>query len=108
MAPERCEHLTLPPPRKGQKQSAANRRKVLYRTLPPGRCPPPPETCEDAVKWSSWATMQVATGQLDARTAREIAGLLRVFVAAVSKSELEKRIRDLEKMVKRAKKVGAL
>ena len=60
------------------------------------------------MSWSSWATLAVASGDLDARTAREIAGLLRVFVQAIDKAEMQRQIRELEKLVKRAQKVGAL
>ena len=96
--PERAEERAESR-RKGQAQSAHVRRRSVFRTVPPDRAPPRPETIEDAAAWSSWATLAVATGQLDARTAREIAGLLRVLVSAVEKGALTAQVAELKRQV---------
>jgi hypothetical protein len=62
-----------------------------------------PETAQDAADWSAWLTLATVTGEVDARTARECAGSLRCFLAALDKADLQKRIRELEAMVRKAK-----
>jgi len=89
--------------RKGQLQSSHVRRKSTFRTVPKGRAPPMPETAHDAADWSAWLTLATVTGEVDARTARECATALRVFLTALDKAELQKQIRELQAMVRKLK-----
>lgn len=61
--------------------------------------PAAPETIEDAVRISSWATHAVLSGAIDVRVAREAANLLREFRSGVEKAKLEPEVKELRKAV---------
>lgn len=92
----------------GGKRTAEKRRRIRIRTVAHEEAMDPPETIEDAARWAAWATWAVAVGELDARTAREIAGLTRVFVTAMEKGELASRIVKLERKYAEAVQAGKL
>ena len=94
--------------RKGQAQSSHVRRRTTFRTVPAGKCPPMPQTAQDAADWAAWLTLATVTGEVDARTSKEAYGAIRTFLMALDKSELQQRIVELEALVKKAKKAGVL
>lgn len=63
--------------------------------LPPGMPRRRPRTLDDAVRWSSWSVLAVATGAIDARTAHEISVLLQTFTKAVERREVLRKIDSL-------------
>ena len=75
--PDRADEL-LQIRRDGQRASVAARSRI--RTANPHEAPAAPKTVEDAVEFASWAAWAVATGKIDARTAREAAYCLRAFI----------------------------
>ena len=94
--------------RKGQKQATYQRRKSAFRVVDPGKAPPMPQSAQDAADYAAWLVEATVTGAVDARTAKEASGALRTFVAAHDKAQLQKRIAELEALVKKAKKAGAI
>lgn len=70
--------------------------------------PPPPRTVEDAVNYSSWLAWAVSTDKISAVRAQAANQSLKTFVKAIDVRQLKRRIRELEKMVKKAKALGAL
>ena len=89
--------------RRGQLQSAHVRRRSTFRTVPVGRCPAPPQSAQDAQDWASWLTVAVTSGQVDARTGKEAATALRVFLTALDKSEMQRQIGELQAVVRKLK-----
>jgi len=85
--------------RKGLKaasQTSRRRRGGTVKTVDPTDAPGgPPQTAEEARQWVAWATWAVATGQIDARTAREVGYNVRAFLTAHEKTEMEAAIEEL-------------
>ena len=66
--------------------------------MPIAGCPPRPENIDDCVKWGSWAVTMVATGRLDAKTAREVGFLIRVLMDALEKQTIDDVRRQIEEL----------
>jgi hypothetical protein len=89
-------HAPEPPP--------AEPRDSGVRTIAPEEALPPPKTLQDVTEWASWATVAVATGKIDARTAREIATLLEVLRKGQNDAnKVGDRIARLEAQMKRVR-----
>ena len=86
----------------GGRAAAAKKREAA--TARPADCPAAPRTLADAVRWSSWAMLAVATGDIDARTGHEIGYLVNAFKAAVEKRDLERQIEELRAELAEARK----
>lgn len=92
--------------RRGAKAKAEKARDSKTRTVLPEEAPAPPETLEDAVTWTSWATWAVATGTIDARTAHEIGYLTRALQRGLEKLEMDERVQELEEQLAELKRKG--
>ena len=83
-------------------QAKGGRRKPPVRAaLPENDLPPIPETAADAALWSAMLVQWVATGALDPARAGQINQSLKVFLSAISRADLERRIKELERTYKR-------
>ena len=67
----------------------------------------PPKTAAEAARWASWATWAVAVGAIDRDTAREICHGVKTFLAALEKSEMERKLEELRGQVKELKRLRA-
>lgn len=90
----------------GHTSGGHNRRKM--RTVSLSDCPPKPETIADVAAWLSWAIVACATGQLDARTAKEVGSLLRYLRETLEKTELDEKVRELEEQLRALQKGAGL
>jgi hypothetical protein len=70
------------------------------RVVPLGEVPKL-ETLADAITASAWVYRMAASGGLDPSSARETNRAIGTFVGAVNKSDLLRRIRELEKQLDR-------
>lgn len=78
--------------------AAGQARRERRAKLPPASdVPKVMRTLDDAVRWSSWAADQVARGSMDARSAHEIAVLVREFRQTVEKRDLQHEVARLQK-----------
>lgn len=86
-----------------RKKGGVNSRKTDNedQVVPFGDAPEPPETLDDAVRWASWAAMQVAVGGLDTSRANSVARLLKEFRQALEKSESREALEKIEAMRER-------
>lgn len=84
--------------RKKGGHATAQRRSEDEQVVPPGDAPAAPETLEDAVRWASWASLQVATGKLDTSRANSVARLLSEFRKLLEKSESREALEKVEEM----------
>ncbi len=70
----------------------------------PEEAPPPPEALEDVAVWLRWLTVAVVTGRVDARTAHEATVALKELRPTLEKIDLDRRVKELEKQLKQARK----
>ena len=80
---------------KGRETAAAKRREANVRTVSADEAPPNPETIAECAAYASWALGAVTTGVIDARTAREITGLLGRIQSALKESKTVDEIAEL-------------
>ena len=73
-----------------------NRMKTLDATAPDIRV----EDCQDVVRLISETINQVRKGQIDPRVANAVGYLANVLIRAVEQGEMEKRLAELEAIVK--------
>lgn len=93
--------------RGGERCGEARRAKRgEVKTVTPADAPPIPETLEDAVTYAAWAVHAVATGQIDARTAREVNYGLTTFRMGLEKRDLLRQIRELRAKLTEYEKHG--
>lgn len=71
------------------------------RSVPLDQAPDPPETLGDAVRWASWASLQVATGGIDTSRANAVARLLKEFRQALEKSESRQALEKIDELRER-------
>jgi hypothetical protein len=84
------------PARADQAQRArTGGRKPKIRTADLDEVPAQPQSVEDVVEWCSWATLAVATGRIDSRTAHEIGYLARALESGLEKLDLAADISEL-------------
>lgn len=93
--PERAEEAARARRRGGRNGG----RRPKIRTAGADEVPDPPQTIEDVVAWTSWATWAVATGAIDSRTAHEIGYLARALQAGLEKTDLSEEVDELREMV---------
>jgi hypothetical protein len=86
----------------GGRATGAAKRAARYTF--PDKVPPPPRTLDDAVKFASWLTHAVCSGDIDARPAHEAGYALNVFKAAVEKRDLQREIASLRSELAAARK----
>ena len=107
----RCQAAALPgldfcffhdPSKAGARRDAQslggqqNRMKTLDATAPDVEV----EDCQDVVKLISETINQVRKGQIDPRVANAVGYLANVLIRAVEQGDMEKRLADLEAVVK--------
>ena len=107
----RCEVAALPgsdfcffhdPSKAGERREAQslggrqNRMRTLDATAPDVRV----ENCQDVVLLLSQTINQVRKGQIDPRVANAVGYLANVLIRATEQGELEKRLAELEALVK--------
>lgn len=80
---------------KGGRVAAVRTRKRYQRVASASEVPDPPESAADAKAWASWLTFATATGAIDKGTAKELASVLRCFLASLEKAEVEAEIAEL-------------
>ncbi len=80
--------------RKGQAGRTPSRRAEV-RTVEPKDTPGPLNDLDDLVRWASWVAIAVATGLIDARTARETSYALITFRGGIEKRDLSKELARL-------------
>ncbi len=68
---------------------------------------PPLDSLDDCVTASAWIFRSAASGALDPATSRESLRAVTTFVNAVHKSELQKRIRELEAVIRQYERARA-
>jgi len=89
--------------RRGGKRRPS-RKQADVRVVDPDTAPDPPETLDDIVTWASWTAYAVATGTVDARTAREISYALSTLRTGLEKRDLARDVarlrRDLDQLKK--------
>jgi hypothetical protein len=83
-----------------------SRRKPDIRTVAAEDAPPTPETMDDAVAYAAWAVNAVATGAIDARTAREVNYGLTTFRMGLEKRDLLRQITELRAKLREYEKRG--
>jgi hypothetical protein len=82
------------------KAEVMRRRKAA---LPAG-VPRAPRTLEDAERVASWITRAVLVGDIDVRVAEAATKAVRQFQLVVEKRVLQDRVRELELMLREARK----
>jgi hypothetical protein len=78
-----------------------NRMKTLDASAPDMKV----EDCQDVVKLISETINQVRKGQIDPRVANAVGYLANVLIRAVEQGDLEKRLDDLEAVVKNQRSI---
>ena len=68
---------------------------------------PEPRTPDDVLRWSSWLARATATGVVDDRTSREVAGALRLVLKAFDDALLAAKVEELRHQVTRLKEERA-
>jgi hypothetical protein len=66
--------------------------------------PPPPQTLDDAVRYSSFVAHAVAIGDLDAKRGQVVTKAIEAFQRGLKERDLAKQVRELEAQVKTLKK----
>jgi hypothetical protein len=89
-------------------KKGGGRRTLPIRTVQEEEVPGPPRTAEDATRLASWVSWAVLTGKIDPKTAHTAAYSIRSFLAALEKSELDVRIRELRAELEVVKKRGGM
>jgi hypothetical protein len=93
---------------KGARTANPKRAKHTARTVSAEDAPPAPESLEDCVRWSSWLTVAVTTGVLDARTTKEAVQAIRELRASLEKRDLEREVADLKRQLAAIQKPRAV
>ena len=65
--------------------------------------PPPPQTLDDCVTWSSWIAHAVATGQISYSAGRIAVQAIAELRRSLEKRDLEREAADLRRQVKKLK-----
>lgn len=66
------------------------------------------ESFDDALRWLAWIAERGATGDLSAAAMRAATTTVRSFMAALDKREVTDKIKELQALVKKAKKAGMI
>lgn len=93
---------------RGAKAANAKARDDGRRTVPGDEAPPAPQDLDDAQYWAAWAAVQVATGNVDEKTGRAVGYLVRAFMDAAEKAELNRRVQEIEERLEAARQRGDL
>ena len=80
------------------KGGRANRKRTI-KTVGTTELPPLPATPEDVKVWAAWTAHAVASGQIDARTAREISYALGQLRFAIKDADLARELAQLRAQV---------
>ena len=78
-------------------------RKGNVRTIAATDALAPPETALQAKHWAAWAVHAVATGVVSPQVGQQVSSALRVFLAALEKSDLTEQIGDIRSQVEALK-----
>lgn len=81
------------------RKKGGKRNRIRVRTVDPGETPPAPKTLEDVVRWASWATYAVATGEIDSRTAHEIGYLCNALERSLEKVNTAREVAEIQKQL---------
>ena len=84
---------------------ATHLRRIERQVTTPDNMPrEEPDTLARLARWHRWVVRAVATGLVDARTAREITGSLKELRPVLVQIGLEKRVKELEAELRKYKK----
>ena len=87
---------------------ATHLRRIERLTTAPANLPrDEPDTLGRLARWHRWVVRAVATGEIDARTAREITGSLKELRPVLLSLNLERRVKELEMALQKARKEKA-
>jgi hypothetical protein len=93
--------------RRGAGTTNKRRRRTQIRTADPSDVPARLESVEDAIAWAAWAARAVATGEVDARTGKEVGGLLKVFLDGKKHADsVDKRVKELREKIRQLQGVA--
>lgn len=103
--PERAEEMRLARAAGGRATAEIVRlSKRIKDTVAPANMPDGPDTLDDVAAWHRWTARSVACGEIDGRTAGEITRALKELRPVLASIDMESRVKELEKQLKRARK----
>jgi hypothetical protein len=82
-----------------KQRNAEKHGRAQFKAAPAADAPGAPETVEDAKRALSWLSHAVLTGTIGPAVARDSATVLREFIKAVEKADLEAGVAELREQV---------